>query len=499
MKSQIIETVTIAQAKDTIVQAAGVYFATDQRGTYLLSRRRARPICLMGPAGIGKTEIVRQAAEELSLAFLSYSVTHHTRQSIIGLPRLVEGTAGGRTVSMTEYTMSEIIAQVYQVMEATGKDRGILFLDEFNCASESLRPIMLQLLQDKSFGPHAIPDGWMLVLAGNPSEYNRSASDLDPVTADRMRLVHIQPDYAAWRSYAKTHGIHPVVLSYLDNQKDHFYVHRRDEEGTALVTARGWEDLSLMMTCLEGNGQTPDLALVAQYIQAGDVARSFFTYYSQYAGIVASGLLEQVLERRPEALAAIKRLSFQKSWSLVSALARRLQTMAEEAAGLDDTTAEVHDALHTMEQARKNDHGELKGWDVMLTGRATQVTRDRPAARFLLSCAAMDLDSPEGWEAVKQRFRKEIRAPRMEAFRRTAAAVSNTLTVCRKALEGQPHLEFLFNAVTDSPALLRVISQSSSPEFRELFHDVSFDPEAAGRELNRAIAKSAEAARKEAV
>ncbi len=47
-----------------------------------------------------------------------------------------------------------------------GKKEGILFLDEFNCESETARPIMLQLLQSKTFGPHTIPDGWMLVLAG---------------------------------------------------------------------------------------------------------------------------------------------------------------------------------------------------------------------------------------------------------------------------------------------------------------------------------------------
>lgn len=498
MKSQIIETVNIAQAKNTILQAAGVYFATDQRGNYILNRRRARPICLMGPAGVGKTEIVRQAAEELGLAFLSYSITHHTRQSIIGLPRLVEGTVEGETVSMTEYTMSEIIAQVYKIMEDTGKDRGILFLDEFNCASESLRPIMLQLLQDKSFGPHAIPDGWMLVLAGNPSEYNRAASDLDPVTADRMRLVHIQPDYAAWRAYAKTHGVHPVVLSYLDNQKDHFYVHRRDEAGTALVTARGWEDLSLMMTCLEGNGQALDLALVAQYIQAGDVARSFFTYYTQYAGIVASGLLEQVLERRPEALAAIKRLSFQKSWSLVSALLRRLQTMAEEAVRLDGTAAAAHGALSTLTEQARNNQVEGTALSEVILAMAGGV-EDRPAQSFLRECAVGDVDQPGGWDRVRERFDIQLRQPRMEAFRRTAAAISNTLTVCRKALEGQPHLEFLFNTITDSPALLRIISQNDSPEFRELFHDVSFDPEAAGRELNRSIAERVRNEQKEAV
>ncbi len=53
---------------------------------------------------------------------------------------------------MTEYTMSEIIASVYDKMEQTGNSEGILFLDEINCVSETLAPAMLQFLQGKTFG-----------------------------------------------------------------------------------------------------------------------------------------------------------------------------------------------------------------------------------------------------------------------------------------------------------------------------------------------------------
>ena len=59
MKSQIVESVTIAQARETIAQAIRIYFRRDRLGQYTMNRRRARPLCLMGPAGIGKTEIVR--------------------------------------------------------------------------------------------------------------------------------------------------------------------------------------------------------------------------------------------------------------------------------------------------------------------------------------------------------------------------------------------------------------------------------------------------------
>ena len=45
---------------------------------------------------------------------------------------------------VSEYTMSEIIASVYDVMAESGIREGILFLDEINCVSETLAPSMLQ-------------------------------------------------------------------------------------------------------------------------------------------------------------------------------------------------------------------------------------------------------------------------------------------------------------------------------------------------------------------
>ena len=333
MKAQVTETVTIAQAKTALEQTAALYFTKDEAGRYLIDRRRARPVCLMGPAGVGKTEIVRQVAEEQGLAFLSYSVTHHTRQSAIGLPRLIQRELDGKSVSMTEYTMSEIIAEVYRTMEESGKQEGILFLDEFNCASETLRPIMLQLLQAKTFGPHAIPEGWMLVLAGNPSEYNAAATAMDAVTADRMRLLWLRPDYAAWREYMTGNRIHPIVLSYLDDHRGHFYQYERGKDGTALVTARGWEDLSVMLRMMEAKEYPVDLPFIAQFIQSAAVAREFLTWYSQYAELVQSGIVEKITGGKHTA--ALKKeigaMDFMKKWALTSVLLMRLETVCDGA------------------------------------------------------------------------------------------------------------------------------------------------------------------------
>ena len=108
---------------------------------------RQRPILLMGPPGIGKTQVMEQVAKECKVALVSYTITHHTRQSAVGLPFIEEKTYDGKGYSVTEYTMSEIIASVYDKMEETGLREGILFIDEINCVSETLAPTMLQFLQ----------------------------------------------------------------------------------------------------------------------------------------------------------------------------------------------------------------------------------------------------------------------------------------------------------------------------------------------------------------
>lgn len=475
MKTQIIEPINIAQAHDIIAQAARVYFSRDRQDRYRIDRRRARPLCLMGPAGIGKSEVVRQVAREEGLAFLSYSVTHHTRQSAIGLPRLVEREIDGKTVSVTEYTMSDIIAQVYRTMEETGLQEGILFLDEFNCASESLRPILLQLLQDKTFGPHRIPDGWMLVLAGNPTEYNRAATELDPVTADRLRLLHIEPSYAAWRAYAQKKGIHPVILSYLDDHKDHFYLYQQEDSGAALVTPRGWEDLSVMIGCLEEESEQPELSLVAQYIQSAQVARSFFTCWTLYASLYASSVVDLTLSGSPQALLTIKQMSFQRSHALLSALLQRIRSLSEEAAALDDTAAALHPPLKKLGQAIEGDPDVARELDVRLMELA-ETLRDRPAQAFLCRLVPSALAPGGGWPAVRDIFRAQIVQPCGEAFQRAGEAIANTVKICRKGLK-EDQLEFLLSGLCDSPAVTRVIARSDLPELRELFEQCRFDPD----------------------
>ena len=149
----------IKKAKEQIKSAMTAYFTKDPLGNYVIPIEKQRPVFLVGPPGIGKTAIMEQIASELGVGLLSYSMTHHTRQSAIGLPYISHKEYGGKEYSVTEYTMSEIIASIYDLMENSGVQEGILFLDEINCASATVSPLLLQYLQYKLFGRHKVPEG----------------------------------------------------------------------------------------------------------------------------------------------------------------------------------------------------------------------------------------------------------------------------------------------------------------------------------------------------
>ena len=147
----------IKRAKEEIKNSIQAYLANDEFGEYKIPAVRQRPVLLMGAPGIGKTAVMEQVARECGVALVSYSITHHTRQSAIGLPFISHKEYGGKEYAVTEYTLSEIIASVYDKMEETGLKEGILFIDEINCVSETLAPTMLQFLQCKSFGNQQVP------------------------------------------------------------------------------------------------------------------------------------------------------------------------------------------------------------------------------------------------------------------------------------------------------------------------------------------------------
>ena len=326
----------IAQAKDEIKHTVQAYLKKDAQGNYRIPAIRQRPILLIGPPGIGKTQIMEQIATECGVGLVAYTITHHTRQSAVSLPMITQETYEGETYSVTEYTMSEIIASVYRCMREQGKKEGILFIDEINCVSETLTPAMLQFLQCKTFGNRAVPQGWIIVAAGNPPEYNKSVRDFDMVTLDRVRSIDVEADLDIWMNYAADRHIHGVILSYLQLRRKNFYRIETDVDGLRFVTARGWEDLGVLMQMYEELDIPVTEDIVREYLRLPEVAEDFFSYYELYRKYEDDYNIREILrgQAQPAVFERLMKAGFDERLSVVNLL---LDALKEPLCGLFGT------------------------------------------------------------------------------------------------------------------------------------------------------------------
>lgn len=427
----------IKQAKEEIIRTVRAYTAKDSSGCYKIPSSRQRPILLIGPPGIGKTAVMEQAARACGVGFVSYTITHHTRQSAIGLPRLLTRTFAGEEYTVTEYTMSEIVASIYHCMEESGFQEGILFIDEINCASETLAPVMLQFLQNKQFGNHKIPRGWVITAAGNPEEYNKSVRTFDIATLDRVRKITIDADFSIWKEYALENQVHGAILSYLEARPQNFYQVQTAQADMSFVTARGWEDLSWLLLEYEELKVPVDDALMEQYLQDKEIATDFYGWYQLYrkydrsyqtADILADSLSPEEQKRQqnlllqapfPERLAVVS--------LFVSGLNARISAFCEKRSQL----ALLHAMISSFRTFQKRQpklpvtqqlSGFLRQEKKRLTvklenGLITEQdeTRTRHAFEILgqFSYRCMEqraLDTEQGFAVIKNGYQEELRS-----------------------------------------------------------------------------------------
>ncbi len=390
----------IKQAKEYIKDSVKLYLKKDEDGEYRIPVVRQRPIFLLGAPGIGKTAVMEQIAQELGIALVSYSMTHHTRQSALGLPFISHKEYEGMAYDVSEYTMSEIIASIYEIMQESGIKEGILFLDEINCVSETLAPSMLQFLQYKVFGRHKVPEGWVIVTAGNPPEYNKSVREFDIVTLDRMKILEVEADYSVWKEYAKDRKLHTAILNYLDLKKEDFYQVETTVRGKNYITARGWEDLSVMITLYEEEGMKVEESLVEQYLRNPRVVKEFCAYYDLYQKYKKDYRVDEILAGHAPAQAGEKarKADFDERLSLMGMLIDHMQN--EIRTNMEKLDCINHILVHM--KALKNSIEENKQADssVLLSVLEKQIAGRRKGMEALQKAGALSEKEKRGQKSV---------------------------------------------------------------------------------------------------
>lgn len=192
----------------------------------LLNVAITRPIFIWGAPGIGKSSIVENFAESLGLPCISLLGSQLAPEDIIGVPQIINGKS--------VFCPPRIIAK---------EEPYCLFLDELNACSQEVQKAFYSLIHDRRIGEYFLPEGSIIVGAGNRAQDNAIVKPMSSALINRMFHVELIVSHRDWLGWAGQNGIHPYVIEYIGLRPDHLWKQPPKTE-EPFSTPRSWHMLS---------------------------------------------------------------------------------------------------------------------------------------------------------------------------------------------------------------------------------------------------------------
>src|SRR3954463_1463298 len=180
MSSPITETVTLSQAKELVRCLAD-----------------AESLLLLSPPGVGKSDVVRQAAAEAGLECKSLLGTQIAPEDVSGVPKIV----GERSVFCPPRVLLPEDPQTF-----------CLFLDELPACAPDVQKAFYSLLLERRIGEHPLPEGSWVVAAGNRAEDRALVRTVSTALVNRVFVINVRVDTKEWLVWAKGAGVRSEVL-----------------------------------------------------------------------------------------------------------------------------------------------------------------------------------------------------------------------------------------------------------------------------------------------
>lgn len=192
----------------------------------LLNVALVRPVFIWGAPGIGKSSIVESFAASLGLPCMSLLGSQLAPEDIIGVPQILEGKS--------------VFCPPRQIAR---EEPYCLFLDELNACSQEVQKAFYSLIHDRRIGEYHLPEGSIIVGAGNRAQDNAIVRPMSSALVNRMFHVELIASHRDWLMWAGENGVHPHVLEYIGLRPDHLWRQPPKTE-EPFSTPRSWHMLS---------------------------------------------------------------------------------------------------------------------------------------------------------------------------------------------------------------------------------------------------------------
>jgi hypothetical protein len=164
------------------------------------------PCWLIGPPGVGKSELAEQITKELRIGLIDQRVSQLDPVDLRGLPHVT--TVDKEAI--TAWARPDFLPRA----ERDG-ERGILLLDELGDSSRAMQSACYQLILNRCIGDHKIPPGWYPMAASNDRTHKAAAQAVSTALANRFAWINVDADQKVWDEYANEKGVHHYIRGFL--------------------------------------------------------------------------------------------------------------------------------------------------------------------------------------------------------------------------------------------------------------------------------------------
>lgn len=189
------------------------------------------PLHIWGACGVGKSQIVSQVAKDLQWEFLDVRAVQLDPVDLRGLPRIESGH--------TKWAPPKFLP-------SSGK--GILFLDELTSAPQLTQAGCYQLVLDRQLGEYVLPDGWVVIAAGNPASERGVHFSMPRPLRNRFVHLELEADLDDWCRWAITAGVRPEIVAFLRFKPELLHYADVTSDANAWPTPRSWEMASSVLS-----------------------------------------------------------------------------------------------------------------------------------------------------------------------------------------------------------------------------------------------------------
>jgi MoxR-like ATPase len=193
---------------------------------------------LLSPPGVGKSEMVYQAAAEAGLPCRSLLGTQIAPEDVSGVPKIV----GERSVFCPPRLLLPEIAQTF-----------CLFLDELPACAPDVQKAFYSLLLERRLGEHALPAGTWVVAAGNRQTDRALVRAMSSALVNRVTILNLRVDADEWQDWARRSGIRADIRSYISFMPDAL-MREVPQDPQPFSTPRAWALLSQALDMAEQSG-----------------------------------------------------------------------------------------------------------------------------------------------------------------------------------------------------------------------------------------------------